>query len=367
MSTADLTVLTLGSPEDPSPLRECFDAGLDPAQIVAVIGKTGGTGLGDDPVRAATVTMIERTIADAAGREMPEIAYVLSGGSPGLITPHIAVITRDREATSGGLAVGTARSGAISPGDLGRQGHIDAVIAAVGQAQRDADLMDPRRIHAVMVKSPSLTTESVAELDRRGLSPISRDLGLGPAGAMCFINDAAALGVAAALGEIDRSAASASNVHNEFDLFSEVAMTSAGGERTDIEVIVLGNASDHGGALRIGHSCTRDPLDLGAVERARVSAGADIDDSIRYAMGKMTLPRTRTVRGNPIGWHDEAEAALIAKAMGGALLAATTGDTRVFLSGGEHVSQQGPADGNPVAVVFSTAHPASTRRRPPAR
>jgi hypothetical protein len=48
---------------------------------------------------------------------------------------------------------------------------------------------------------------------------------------------------------------------------------------------------------------------------------------------------------------DDPEAYRSAKAVGGTLVASVTGDPRVFVSGGEKNSHQGPPGGNPVAAV----------------
>ena len=65
----------------------------------------------------------------------------------------------------------------------------------------------------------------------------------------------------------------------------------------------------------------------------------------------MIMPATSELDGRRITLLDDHVGYHVAKAMGGFLLASTTGRTEVFVSGGEQNSHQGPPDGNPLAVI----------------
>src|SRR5205823_2709023 len=139
------------------------------------------------------------------------VIFVLSGGCPGVITPHVAAVTREWVEVpeqSGGakrLVVGRAGSDPMPPEEVGRMGQIRKVAAATHQAMQDAGLTDPRDVHLVMVKVPGLTTASIKDAEARGQTVVSHDLTFGPEGAGAYANDAAALGVAMALGEVPES------------------------------------------------------------------------------------------------------------------------------------------------------------------
>ena len=142
-----------------------------------------------------------------------QVIFVLSGGCPGVITPHIAVVTREWvEVPDGGadsgekrLVVGRAGSDAMPPEEVGRMGQIRKVAEATRRAMADAGLTDPKDVHLVMVKVPGLTTASIKDAESRGKTVVSHDLTFGPEGAGVYANDAAALGVAMALGEVSES------------------------------------------------------------------------------------------------------------------------------------------------------------------
>jgi cyanuric acid amidohydrolase len=361
----------MNSPGDVSGLEALLDSAVDPADVVAVIGKTEGTGLGHDPGRAAADTAISSVLAARLGIAPEDVgdrvSLVLSGGTPGVLSPHIAVVSARRAdlpagtgpSGDGRLAVGIARSRPILPEHIGRLPHVHAVADAVGAAVAAAGLPRPDDVHLVLVKAPALTEAALADAARRGRDTVTSDLGIGPNGGMCYANDASALGVACALGEIDGAALRDEHIRADFGLFSSVAMTSAAGERDHAEVIVFGNSPHAVGPLRIGHAPMKDILDLDAVHRALADAGlrarprtGEFDrDQIVYLLAKMIIPGSRRLRGNRLTLADDPHGFHVAKAMGGYLLACTTGQTTSFASGGEHNSHQGPPDGNPLAAI----------------
>lgn len=361
----EIDVLEMRRPDDVSGLHELLER-RPVDEIVAIVGKTEGSGLVKDPARETADQAIKELLADRLAISVESVServcMVLSGGSPGIITPHIAVITRSlaeeddagRPDSGGRLVVGLAHSQAIEPHEVGRTGQINKVRDAVRLALSDAQLDDPSMVHAVLVKAPALTEHGIAEAVRAGNDTVTKDLGIGPEGAMCFSNDASALGVAVALGEVRADQVNDAVVRTDFSLYSDVAMTSSGGEKTHAEVLVLGNSPAGHGRLRIGHSSMQDLLDVAAVGRAMLVAdpsGSATSDDVVYMMGKMIIPGSRTLRGRRITLHDDPVGYHVAKAMGGYLMAAATGNTCSFMSGGEQNSHQGPPDGNPMAAI----------------
>src|SRR5262249_28143554 len=112
---ADVQRFSLKDPSDVSGLREAIDKGIvDPAKIVAIIGKTHGNGLGNDYTRGYLTLWLSQLIgswmevpAEAVRKRVP---FVLSGGVEGVLSPHYIVFTVDSNTTQTGegksLAVG---------------------------------------------------------------------------------------------------------------------------------------------------------------------------------------------------------------------------------------------------------------------
>jgi cyanuric acid amidohydrolase len=366
----DMFVCPMASPSDTTGLQRLADTGkIRPDTLVALVGKTEGTGAHDDWGRVWADVALREWTAKFCGIAVDDVAkqviFVLSGGCPGVITPHIAAVTREwvdapDSSDDKRLVVGRAGSEAMAPEEVGRMGQIRKVAVATHAAMADAGLTDPHDVHLVMVKVPGLTVASIRDAESRGQSVVSHDLTFGPEGAGAYANDAAALGVAMALGEVPESALSDDVVRRKWELYSEVAMTSSGGEKRHGEVVVFGNSSTSRSRLRIGHAVTRDFIDAEGVRSALRSAGLkfkgglpDEGDLSRlvHVFAKSVIPGTDQIRGQRITLLDDTDAYQIGKALGGMLVASVTGRTTNYVSGGERNSHQGPPGGNIVAAV----------------
>jgi cyanuric acid amidohydrolase len=212
----------------------------------------------------------------------------------------------------------------------------------------------------VMVKVPGLTVASIRDAEQRGKTVVSHDLTFGPEGAGSYANDAAALGVALALGEVKEADLSDAVVRRNWDLYSEVAMTSSGGEKRHGEVVVFGNSATSQSKLSIGHAVTKDFIDAEGVRSALRSAGLRFRDGLPdesdlgrlvHVFAKSVIPGSDQIRGQRITLLDDTDAYQIGKALGGMLVASVTGRTTNYVSGGERNSHQGPPGGNIVAAV----------------
>jgi cyanuric acid amidohydrolase len=366
----DMFVCPMASPSDTTGLQKLADAGKIRADtLVALVGKTEGTGAHDDWGRVWADVSLREWTAKFCGIPVADVAkqviFVLSGGCPGVITPHIAAVTREWVDAPGPgddkrLVVGRAGSEAMAPEEVGRMGQIRKVAEATRQAMADAGLTDPHDVHLVMVKVPGLTVASIRDAESRGMTVVSHDLTFGPEGAGSYANDAAALGVAMALGEVPESALSDDVVRRRWELFSEVAMTSSGGEKRHGEVVVFGNSAGSQSALRIGHAVTKDFIDAEGVRSALRSAGLKFNGGLPdegdlsrlvHVFAKSVIPGSDQIRGQRITLLDDTDAYQIGKALGGMLVASVTGRTTNYVSGGERNSHQGPPGGNIVAAV----------------
>ena len=367
----DMFVCPTATPSDTSGLQKLADDGrIKPDTLVALVGKTEGTGQHDDWGRVWADVALREWTAKFLGIPTSEVAqrviFVLSGGCPGVITPHIAAVTREivevaHAAEVKRLVVGRAGSDPIAPEEVGRMGQIHKVAEATHRAMADAGMSDPKDVHLVMVKVPGLTVASIRDAESRGDTVVSHDLTFGPEGAGSYANDAAALGVALALGEVKASSLSDQVVRRNWDLYSEVAMTSSGGEKRHGEVVVFGNAAGSQSELQIGHSVTKDFIDAEGVRGALRSAGVKFDGGLPdekdlarrlvHVFAKSVIPGSDQVRGQRITLLDDVDAYQIGKALGGMLIASVTGRTTNYVSGGERNSHQGPPGGNIVAAV----------------
>jgi cyanuric acid amidohydrolase len=354
-------------PGDVSGLLSLIGSGrIDPKSIVAMLGKTEGNGGVNDFTREYAVSALSAALAPYVDlpphRVEQRIAFVMSGGTEGVLSPHITVFTRNgvanrgSEAVSGKrLSIGIAQTRDFLPEELGRGAQIRETARAVGAAMTDAAIVDPQDVHFVQIKCPLLTSDRVEAAATRGNRTVTNSA----YGSMAYSRGASALGVAVALREIEGEIDDES-VLSRFDLFSSVASTSAGIELMHNVVIVLGNSTSSAAPFEIGHAVMRDSIDSTAVIRALKSVGLHIEDGSGPATASRQLVNifakaeaspNGSIRGfRHIMLEDtDISSTRHARAAVGGLIAGLSGTGAVYVSGGaEH---QGPPGGGPVAVI----------------
>src|SRR5207245_10569470 len=141
----ELFVRPMATPADPTGLQKLADEGkIKPDTLVALVGKTEGTGFHDDWGRVwADVVLREwtgRFLGIPAGDVAKEVIFVLSGGCPGVITPHIAAVprewvqVRDERSQDRRLVVGGAGPAPMPAEEGGRLGRVREVAEATRRA-----------------------------------------------------------------------------------------------------------------------------------------------------------------------------------------------------------------------------------------
>jgi cyanuric acid amidohydrolase len=351
-------------PADTTGLLALIESGaITAGTIRAILGKTEGNGCVNDFTRAYALAALEGVLSGPLGCRPAEvgerIAMVMSGGTEGGLSPHLLVFNvaaaPPGTMPTRSLAIGTAFTRAFLPEEIGRVAQIEATAEAVGLAMTRAGITGPEAVHYVQVKCPLLTGERVTQAGERGQSVVTTDTYK----SMGYSRGASALGVALALGEVDRYALDDSVVCRRLDLWSGRASTSAGIELMHNEVIVLGNSDGWASDVVIGHRVMRDAIDLPAVIGAMTDCGlrveGQLDDDARDRLMAVLAKADPSSRGQIRGARhvmlddSDINATRHARALVGGVVAGIVGRTDLFVSGGaEH---QGPDGGGPVAVI----------------
>ena len=362
MRTTSVGVIRIATkgPGDVSGLMALIGSGaIDPKSILAVLGKTEGNGGVNDFTREYAVAALCTALAPRLGLSPEEveqrIAFVMSGGTEGVLSPHITVFTRreaERPASVSGkrLSIGMAHTRDFLPEELGRSAQIAETAKAVKAAMEDAGIADPADVHFVQIKCPLLTSDRVEAASARGNKTTTTSAYT----SMAYSRGASALGVAVALGEIT-SDISDEDVLRRYDLFSSVASTSSGIELMHNVVIVLGNSASSASEFEIGHAVMSDAIDSAAVMSALGSVGLGIapqaDREFVNIFAKAEASPNGSVRGFRHTMLEDTDISSTrhARAAVGGLIAGLAGTGAIYVSGGaEH---QGPAGGGPVAVI----------------
>ncbi|CDM41754.1 MULTISPECIES: ring-opening amidohydrolase [Pseudomonadaceae] len=356
-----VTRLTVAAPNDVSALAQAIESGeVDPTRVIAVLGKTEGNGCVNDFTRAFATSTLKRFFAERLALNETEvderIAFVMSGGTEGGLSPHWLVFEVDdsapsRDTTTPGLAAGVAFTRDLRPEEIGRTSQVELTRDAVLRAMAAAGIQRVEDVHFVQIKCPLLTAARINEAAARGQSVACHDT----YESMGYSRGASALGVAAALGDLPGDVRD-EQICREWSLYSSRASSSAGIELLRNEVLVLGNAPGWDPEYRIGHAVMEDALDAQAIERALASVpGGDkiklTPERLAGLLVKAEPSASGSIRGNRHVMSDDSDinGSRHARALVGGVLAGQLGDTRLFVSGGaEH---QGPNGGGPLALI----------------
>jgi cyanuric acid amidohydrolase len=349
MMKVDVFKVPQTSPDDLTGLVELIqDQKLDPQNIVAILGKTEGNGCVNDFTRGFAVATLKAylrsQISDALTQQ---IVFVMSGGTEGVLSPHLTIFTRQTENLEGtphlGLMLGIHHTRDFSIEEIGILAMVKEVAAGVTEAIASAGLAF-NDVHFVQIKCPLIRSSRTAQ----GQSAITED----SYKSMAYSRGASALGVALALGEIAPEQLTDADICTRYDLYSSVASTSAGSELQNCEILVLGNSSNSYSNYRIGHSVMNHALDVAAVQNAIASAQGSLDlEKIVNVFAKAEAAPSGQILNCRHTMLDDSDInhTRMARAVVGAVVAAVVQDPMIYVSGGsEH---QGPPGGGPIAVI----------------
>lgn len=365
MPTARVIRVPMASPGDVSGLTSLFAAGtIRPDEVLAVLAKTEGNGCVNDYTRGYTTFAYQVLLAETLGVSREDvarrIAFVMSGGTEGVLSPHATIFARSGHPNGrrGGpkrLAIGMAHTRDFLPEEIGRIAMVRETARAARDAIADAGIADERDVHFVQIKCPLLTSERTDRARRHGQDVVTADT----YESMGYSRGASALGVALALGEVAEKRVTDDAICADWSLASSVASTSAGIELMNCEVVVMGNAAGSGSDLVIGHSVMRDAIDAEAVREALSAVGIAVTGTVGPADAERIVNVFAKAEADPSGYVRGRRHTMLndsdinntrhARAVVSAVIASVVGDPMVYVSGGaEH---QGPPGGGPIAVI----------------
>ena len=353
--------LPMLSPGDTTLLETALQSGeIKANEIIAIMNMTEGLNNGRSLSSLAYSVTLSRWLEMSIHEVPRRIPLIMIGGCTGLVSPYTAVFVRSpsmkKPFGEKRFTIGVSLTRDLLPEEQGTLIHVEAVQEAVKDAMVKAGITDPTDVHCVQVKAPWLSGKDIDKMLQDGKDILTTDIDT--AGA--YSRGASALGVALALDELPKAKVMQNVINKELDLYSKVASTSAGGERTNCAVIVMGNSLSSVSDSIIGHSIMKDGADLSGVINALHSAGISFKglpnledqqriehvfvksavDGMMYCRGRRNVLKTDFLA--PYSW-------LIAKAVIHATVTSIVGDPMMQVSGGcEH---QGPLGGGLVAII----------------
>ena len=342
MPRARVHVIPTSSPDDVSGLQALVqEERLDPARVVAVLGKTEGNGCVNDFTRAFAVSALKQTFEGTT----ENAALVMSGGTEGGLSPHLVIFEVLDETGSGpSMAIGATITRDLIPSEIGTFAQVECVAEAVGVAVRSAHIACNDDVHFVQIKCPLLTSERIAlSEDPTATSDTLKSMGLS--------RGASALGVALGLGEIDKDTAKRALADDDLSIWSGRASASAGVELMNHEVLVLGMSASWCGPLTVDHAVMTDAIDLVPIRAAMERLKIYSETGLKAVFAKAEASSDGLIRGQRHTMLNDSDISSTrhARALVGGVLAGLLERTDLFVSGGaEH---QGPNGGGPVALI----------------
>ncbi|WP_370024545.1 ring-opening amidohydrolase [Planotetraspora sp. GP83] len=350
---------SLGHPSDVSGVVDLIEQGAFTAdQVVAVAGKTEGTGATDDETRMAADRALRSVLSERGTRsdaQIRSLPMVFSSGAVGLLEPNVVVFVRKPcepgDPAESRLTIGTSQTPVIRDDEAGRLPMVSAVARSVEFAASSAGIT-PRDATYILAKSKMPAAPEAA-------SPQGGPAALTRADDMPTLlrtSGAAALGIGVAIGDV--AMPREADIGTNLELWSGRASTSTGHENAETQVVLLGNRPGAGGSLRIGRAVMEDVLDVSSLNRAIRDAGLEVPEThvpdeirrkvvavfLKCATPVKTLRGRRQVQGD-LNPHYIAQV----KATVGGIFAAALGDPAVYISGA--AIHQGPPGGGSVAVI----------------
>lgn len=357
--------IEMSAPDDVRELKRLIDEKEVRAEdIIAVLGKTEGNGCVNDFTRALSTVSFRSLISRETGwleeDVSKRVAFVMSGGTEGVMTPHATIFCKaaDRGLKKEGkhLAVASGFTREFLPEEQGTMAVVEDVRRVVLELMEEAGIKNAEDVHFVQIKCPLLTSERIIDAESRGKKVVTHDT----YESMGYNRGASALGVALALGEIPNGSVTDEKICKDWSLYSSVASTSAGIELLNCEIILMGNSEESESDFRIGHSVMKDAIDYKAVSESLQNAGMEINivpteeqcKDIVNVFAKAEASSDSYVRGRRNTMHTDSDInhTRHARAVVNGVIAAIVGDPMVYVSGGgEH---QGPDGGGPIAAII---------------
>jgi cyanuric acid amidohydrolase len=263
---------------------------------------------------------------------------IFSGGTEGVLSPHITFIVKEKSDT--GLLAAVGRTRDLEPHEIGTLVHAGLVREVVSSMLEELGVVNPGQ---VFVKCPLLTSAKLQAIRDTGKSPVTEDT----YESMAKSRYASACGVALATGFMEEY---------ELDGFSSGegwsihASCSSGAELEDCHVLMLANSSSRG-PLRIISTVMQDAIDARAITNLLREVQHE-NGVVIQAFAKAEADPKGLIRGSrhTMNTDSDIHSTRHARAAVGGLLAGLIGDTQVYVSGG--AEGQGKPGGGCLCIVY---------------
>lgn len=337
MAPVNILKFGVSSPADTTPIKNLKAAGYGSKDILGVVGKSEGNGCVNDFSRTLSTHVWEPLIPESA-------VTIFSGGTEGVLSPHVTFIVEDSNLT--GLQAAIGRTRVLEPHEIGTSIHAQEVAMSVRALLKSSNI--PKElVHLVLIKCPLLTSEKVEIIKAAAKVAVTTDT----YESMAKSRYASAVGIAVALDELEETRLDEA-MRNETS-WSSKASCSSGAELEDCHILIIASDSSPG-TIRALSAHMDDAIDVKAIFQMLEQIKTDRGSVIQVFAKAEADPRGK-IRGNrhTMNTDSDIHSTRHARAAVGGLIAGLVGDTQIYVSGG--AEGQGPAGGGSLCVIYRVA------------
>jgi cyanuric acid amidohydrolase len=281
---------------------------------------------------------------------------VFSGGTEGVLTPHVTFIVQNPHST--GLYASVGRTRALQPHEVGTAEHARQVALTIKQMLKEPraqqEFQDEKDVQLVLVKCPLLTSAKIAAIKAQGLQPITEDT----YESMAKSRYATAVGVSCGLDEIRDEDLAKVMADKSTKAYSCRASCSSGAELEDCHILILASSLDtepdrsRGPQLRAVSGKMIDAIDANAI-MVMLDEVKRENGKVVQVFVKAEADPSGTIRGmrHTMNTDSDIHSTRHARAAVGGLVAGLVQDTAIYVSGG--AEGQGPDGGGSLCMVYS--------------
>jgi cyanuric acid amidohydrolase len=248
---------------------------------------------------------------------------IFSGGTEGVLSPHVTFIVKESKPT--GLQAAVGRTHMLEPHEIGTPIHAQQVAASVRTILQQSRI-PKTHVHLVLIKCPLLTSAKVEIIKAASRTAVTTDT----YESMAKSRYASAVGIAVALDELEESKLEEAMLNQSS--WSSNASCSSGAELEDNHILII--ASDpSSGNLRALSTYMQDAIDAGALIRILDQVKSE-QGKVIQVFAKAEADPSGSIRGNrhTMNTDSDLHSTRYARAAVGGLIAGLVGDAQVYVS-----------------------------------
>ena len=271
---------------------------------------------------------------------------IFSGGTEGVLSPHVTFFLRSRDGAETGLSAIVGHTRDFAPHEIGTEEQARQVASTVKSLVEQLGATQ-EQVQMVLIKCPLLTSDKLQIIRDQSRVPVTTDT----YESMAKSRYASAVGIAAALSEIEESQVSEAVTKN--NVWSGKASCSSGAELENCHILVLASAPSQNARLHAISRPMSDAIDAESI-MTLLSTAKEAGGKVVQVFAKAEADPSGTVRTwrHTMNTDSDIHSTRHARAAVGGLLAGIVADTQIYVSGG--AEGQGPVGGGSLCVVYET-------------